>query len=362
MRDTNSRATTMPVMPRQPAVNAPGLPFQDRSEAEPLPPRAPPTKKAAKRATKTAVNPVAAKPAAKRPAKPTAKAASKASLSGSDDDSDESDEESSDESDDEPEYEALEILKKRNNRGIQYLVKWADGPNGEKYEPTWEPHKNVGLPLIAEYDAKNPAAKPNLGGNCASRSEHEHVGTSALDKAYIAAGDVPLNVPLAASRPKRHCKDLTPAPPAPVEAPLAPVKAPLAPVEAPAEQQLTEPLTKEPACTNLNEEGAPAAAQDDALTLSAEAGAPDFYSHKRHRHDSFNLKALVKRNDGEGTTNIRTLPKDKAPYTYTYVDDNTVVTVVDNNIYTSESGVEYKQITHGLTSGFIRAAYLQSVE
>ena len=63
-----------------------------------------------------------------------------------------------------------------------------------------------------------------------------------------------------------------------------------------------------------------------------------------------------------GTTNIRTLPKDKAPYTYTYVDDNTVVTVVDNNIYTSESGVEYKQITHGLTSGFIRAAYLQSVE
>ena len=73
---------------------------------------------------------------------------------------------------DETDYEALEILDKRNRKGIQYLVKWADGPNGEKYEPSWEPKANVGLPLIAEYE--NEVMRRQRGRPRASTTAGKH--------------------------------------------------------------------------------------------------------------------------------------------------------------------------------------------
>lgn len=86
------------------------------------------------------------------------------------------------------EYEALEILGKRAvKKRIQYLVKWADGPNGQKYEPSWEPEDFVGLPLIQEFEAKvlPPAGRQHAVNVPAARPP--------------AAADLPL----ALSKPRR---------------------------------------------------------------------------------------------------------------------------------------------------------------
>ena len=100
----------------------------------------------------------------------------------------------------------------------------------------------------------------------------------------------------------------------------------------------------------------PAALKDAELTLSV---SDDFYSAKRARLQT--KSARLDRGDGDGPTNLRTLPKDKARYTDVLVDDGQIVQVVDDLIHKSESGVEYVQILFNYTSGYVRSSYLHPV-
>ena len=197
LEDTDRRVATLHT---QLTSAAPAPLFHTACEAAPAPPAKP-----------------AAKPAAKKPA------AKKSSDDSSDDESDDDDDSS--DSEDEPEYEALAILDKRTyRRRIQYLVQWANGPNGESYQPTWEPKENVGLQLIDAYEAPQvaepptPMAKPN-----AKKRKH---ASSDVNPAVNPA------VNLATTRPKRQCAPIPPAagPAAPPAAPpVAPPAAPPAP-------------------------------------------------------------------------------------------------------------------------------------
>jgi hypothetical protein len=157
MRDTDARAANLP------AAGPPPPRFHDHdAEADSVIAcvTKPPAKQTAKQTAKTTAKTTAkqtAKPTAAQPAK-RARAKPNTSDSESSESSDSSSVESSDE---EPEYEALEILGHRSyRRKLQYLVKWAPGPDGQLYDPSWEPKENVGLLLINEYEAKAAAVAP----------------------------------------------------------------------------------------------------------------------------------------------------------------------------------------------------------
>jgi hypothetical protein len=99
-------------------------------------------------------------------------------------------------------------------RRIQYLVKWANGPKGESYEPSWEPKENVGLPLIEEYDAKLSSQPPAPAAGAPAKRKR------SVQPAVTPAVNPAVNI--ATAKPKRACSNaLACVSTAPVSAPPA---------------------------------------------------------------------------------------------------------------------------------------------
>ena len=186
MDDTNKRAAALPVMPRA-AAHAPAPLFH---QPEP----------AAQQPEPAAVHETgASKPRQRKPVKQRAKQPAKRRDSDESTSDDSSEEDASSDSEDEPESEALEIFvaHRTYRRRIQYLVKWANGPKGESYEPSWEPKENVGLPLIEEYDAKLSSQPPApAAGAPAKRKRSDE---PAVNPAVNLAANI------ATAKPKRTC-------------------------------------------------------------------------------------------------------------------------------------------------------------
>ena len=215
MDDTNKRVAALPVMPRA-AAHAPAPLFH---QAEP----------AAQQPEPAAVQTGASKPRQRKPVKPRTKQPAKRRDSDESTSDDSSAEDASSDSEDEPEYEALEIVAHRTyRRRIQYLVKWANGPKGESYEPSWEPKENVGLPLIEEYDAKlsSQPPEPAAGAPAKRKRSDEPAVNPAVNLAASTAS-------IATAKQKRACSI------APACVPDAPPLLPLPPPPPPARVAMT---------------------------------------------------------------------------------------------------------------------------